>query len=113
VSYSRKVSKESSDSDETLREDKPKQPAYQGLPPKETIPWGATRSHISRERLSSEGRAVQVVMLWRPVVQGIGAVFFLLAVLQLAARQGLLRMGLQARWRRVLEAKAASESPSA
>lgn len=113
VSYSRKVSKESSDSDETLREDKPKQPAYQGLPPKETIPWGATRSHISRERLSSEGRAVQVVMLWRPVVQGIGAVFFLLAVLQLAVRQGLLRMGLQARWRRVLEAKAASESPSA
>lgn len=113
VSYSRKPSKEAADSDELSREDKPKSPAYQGLPPKETIPFGATRSYLSRERLSSEGRAVQVVMLWRPIVQLIGTVLFGLSVLLMLLRVGLLRMGLQARWRRVLEAKAASESPSA
>lgn len=114
VSYSRKaaVGKESSDS-ELDRATTPKPPAYQGLPPRETIPMGATRSHFQRERLSSEGRAVQVVMLWRPVVQLIGTAFFALATLLLALRSGLLRMGVQSRWRRVLEAKAASESPSA
>ena len=114
VSYSRKVAlgKESG-AGELERGDKPKPPMYQGLPPRETIPWGATRSHIQRERLSSAGRAVQVVMLWRPVVQIIGTAFFALAMLLLALRGGLLRMGVQSRWRRVLEAKAASESPSA
>ena len=56
---------------------------------------------------------MRVVMLWRPVVQLIGTACFALAMLLLALRSGLLRMGVQSRWRRVLEAKAASESPSA
>ena len=113
VAYTRKVAKESSGSDET--EGKPKLPApsYQGLPPRETIPWGAQRNHFHGERLASAGRPVQVVMLWRPAVQLVGTACFSLAMLFLALRGGLLRMGVKTRWRRVLEAKAASESPSA
>jgi len=113
VAYTRKIAKEASVADET--EGKPKLPApsYQGLPPRETIPWGAQRNHFHGERLASAGRPVQVVMLWRPAVQLVGTACFSLAMLFLALRGGLLRMGVKTRWRRVLEAKAASESPSA
>ena len=111
VSYSRKLASDAGG--EAAQPEKPKPPVYQGLPPRETIPWGAQRNHFHGERLASAGRPVQVVMLWRPAVQLVGTACFSLAMLLLALRGGLLRMGVKTRWRRVLEAKAASESPSA
>jgi len=109
--YSRKVAGEPVSASDQV--EKPKPSAYQGLPPRETIPWGTSRSYLHRERLASEGRAVQTLMVWRPAVHLLGTACFALAMLLLALRGGLIRMGIQTRWRRVLEAKAASESPSA
>ncbi len=107
VSYLRKTATESTEGETDAR--KPKPPVYQGLPPHETIPWGDHHSYLHRERLSSEGRSVQTVMVWKPAVQLVGTAFFALAILLLSLRAGLVRMSVGARWRRVLEAKAASE----
>ncbi|HNF98710.1 MAG TPA: hypothetical protein PK493_15525, partial [Pseudomonadota bacterium] len=107
VSYSRKLASDAGG--EAAQPEKPKPPVYQGLPPRETIPWGEHRSYLHRERLLSEGRAVQAVMVWKPAVQLVGTAFFALAVLLLSLRAGIVRMGISGRWRRVLEAKAASE----
>lgn len=68
-----------------------------GLPPKETLPHGSHRSYLYRERLSAQSRAVQVVMVSRPLVQAVGMGLFLLGVGLLLSRQKSLRQAVAGR----------------
>jgi len=108
VAYSRNDLKEASD--EEPKKEKTKAPTYQGLPPKETLPFGDHHSYLHRERLSNSQRTLHLVMIRKPTIQVVATGGFALGLVFLLVWFAPVRAGLSVRWRKILDAKAASDT---